>query len=508
MMRSVSDRPGIVDMRDLAYRYMWEERAIARFVSALGVDVVPHPGWRGYAPPRSLVVIVPYDGSGQLALGRPWLEDAERLVIIRDKTRANPEYAPLEDWEWQELQPLFPRAELFDWLDAADPAPCRAAIARALEPMRPISPAPPRINPDIDLPASAWVECTSPRRSARIVAAQLAIRSGRATLIAPGEVIDLATLTPRRPPITLGATDDVTWLPLLPNHRGRSACGIDPIHPIAWRGDRMSVYWSYIGPREVGFMSATDHDYPCGPAKKLWGFENNYPVAIAVTPTGDVCAQTFEHDVTITVGMPIGWHRAGEVDVAMFAPDPKRIAYYAQKAEFVETLAIEDLLDEDNRELAAVVVLGPDERCRYAVDLRHRVVRITGPREAAVGEVVAGPDAGYAIFDADHRIVRRGTGTLLGGWFRHATIDEGGWLWREDLATGERTLLDSAARVACLDPDVEMVVQDAVREGRHDAAAQLRASHPTRAITGERHVVAIPGTRNVLELADSYLRVM
>ena len=66
----------------------------------------------------------------------------------------------------------------------------------------------------------------------------------------------------------------------------------------------------------------------------------------------------------------------------------------------------------------------------------------------------------------------------------------------------------SATRLACVDPDAEMVVQDAIREGRHDAAAQLRASHPTREMTGERYIIAVPGTRNVIELADNYLRVI
>ena len=53
-----------------------------------------------------------------------------------------------------------------------------------------------------------------------------------------------------------------------------------------------------------------------------------------------------------------------------------------------------------------------------------------------------------------------------------------------------------------------MVVQDAIREGRHEAAAQIRATHPTRTIEGERQVLAIPGTRNVLELTLGKLRVL
>ena len=140
--------------------------------------------------------------------------------------------------------------------------------------------------------------------------------------------------------------------------------------------------------------------------------------------------------------------------------------------------------------------------------LDEKVVRITGTGDTKAAESAGGPNGGNNVCAADHRVVRRGTGTLLGGWFRHATIEDGGWIYREDLATGERTLVCSAERVACVDPDVEMVVHDAIREGRHDAAAQLRATHETRAIEGDRVVLAIPGTRNVLELVGDHLRVV
>src|SRR4029079_7670212 len=115
-----------------------------------------------------------------------------------------------------------------------------------------------------------------------------------------------------------------------------------------------------------------------------------------------------------------------------------------QTAEFVAERSVDDLLEEDNRELSPVVVLGPDDAARYAVDLHDRVVRIAYAGTAEVAAIVGGPDAGYAVFDADHGIVRRAEGRLLGGWFRHATIEHDGWLWREDLATGRRTMLCAA----------------------------------------------------------------
>ena len=40
------------------------------------------------------------------------------------------------------------------------------------------------------------------------------------------------------------------------------------------------------------------------------------------------------------------------------------------------------------------------------------------------------------------------------------------------------------------------------------ALAALRAAHPTRTIEGELEVVAIPGTRNIIEIGGGALRVV
>lgn len=504
-----------MDLRDLAHRYVWNARAIAPFIAAAELDVAPAAAWRGFAPPCVLVVIVPHHDPNRLLQSRPWLADAGHLIIVRDGTAdrdllADPEMRALAEEPWHDVLRQLPLHEVIDWWELSDGAPQLAvqrAIAHPLAAARPKQT--PCANPDLELPASAWVSVetafafTLPSR----IAARLAIRDGRAVLL-DGRVPSIELVAPTA--LTVKDLDGApSGLPFAPatSQDHHSAYGQDPVHPVVWRGHRMAVYWWYVGAAEIGFLSATDHDWPCGPAKKLWGYENNDPVAIALAPRGDVCVQTFEHDTLITVGMPIGWHRAGHVDVALFAPDPRRAVFYAQTTEFQER-ATGDLLDEDNRELAPVVVLGPDDEARYAIDLRHRVVRIVGTHGAATGEIIGGPNEGYAVFDADHQLVRRGTGMLLGGWFQHATIEDEGALWREDLAYGERTLLGSTTRCACVDPDAEMVVQDAIREGRHDDAAKLRASHATRAITGDLQHIAIPGTRNVIEIAGARWRVL
>jgi hypothetical protein len=513
------ERPGIVDLRDLSHRYMWDERAIAPFIAAIGLHVAPQAAWRGFAPPRVLVLIAAHDDARLLERSRSWLAACEHLVIVRDsrgdRIVEDPELRPLVEEEWQAALATLPDHAVFDWRDESAPAPCRAAVEHAIARAAalPVATTPPvPANPDVELPMSAWLPWSGPgyRPHAAVVGPRLAMRSGRPVLVdARGDEIDLAM---PRAPIEFDVGDHVPAPPLAAvergvRHPGMRAYGLDPIHPIAWRGNRMAVYWSYVGARETGFLSATDHDWPCGPAKKLWGHADNDPVGVAVTPAADACAQTFEHDVLIITNVPVGWHRAGTVDVAAFVRDPRRVALYAQTAEFRER-ATDDLLEEDNREIAPVVVLGPSPALRYAVDLRHRVVRVRSTHERELAEIVGGPDEGFAVFDVDHRIVRRGTGILLGGWFRFATVEDGGSLWREDLATGARTLLGSAARVACVEPEVDAILLDAIREGRHDAVAELRANHATRAITGDLEVVAIPGTRNIIEIAPDFLRVV
>lgn len=517
-------RPGIVDLRDLARRYQWEPRAIAPFLASARLEVAYEPAWRGYEPPRVVVVIAPFHEPRLLQRSRAWLADAARVVIVRDATGqqdlfSDREMRELLEGEWREVLATMPSADVHDWLDASDGTSPRAAISRAIDRAQAATEAqakaPPRASPDLELPATPWVEWRARGRfeQRRIVASRMALRDGRAIVVDDhGYAHDLATLCP---PTVIAIDDDPANRPARPPsaedrwmHPGYYVGAVDPVHPVAWRGDRMDIYWSYVGAGETGLLSATDHDWPCGPSKKLWGFDDNNPISVAIAPAGDRCAQTFDHDVLLTVGMPIGWHRAGPVDVAAFTKDRRRAVYYAQTPEFVAERSVDDLLEEDNRELPPVVVLGPDDAARYAVDLRHRVVRITYRDDAEVAAIVGGPDAGYAVFDEEHRIIRRGEGRLLGGWFRHATIEHDDWLWREDLATGRRTLLGSAMRVRCVDPTDDIVVEDAIREGRHELAAQLRERVLTEAIAGELCVVAIPGTRNILEIADRYLRVL
>jgi hypothetical protein len=440
-------RPGIVDLRDLNGRYAWNPLKIPRFIERAGLTPAGAVEQR-FAAPQVVIAIVPVDLPELLARSRGWLASAVRVIVACDGAVAH-----FDEAAWDDVLATFPNAELIPWMSPSEQVERAVALAAGLpEPPPPVAVA----TEKRELPPSAWTpfRCESRWRAADVIASQLALRDGRAVLLlGDGRHVDLGALPPE---LVIG---DV-FAPLRPrDHRqlqpGGQALGFDPVHPVGWRGDRMTVYWSYVADDGPCFLSANDHDWPCGPAKKIMGHMDNDPVQIALAPALDACLWRFEHDVTLTSSIPVRWQRAGAVDVATWPTDPLRAVWFVKDERF------EDLTDDDCREVAPAMVLGPDAHQRYALDLSRLVYRIMGKEAVPIG----GPDAGYIVCSADHQVVRRGTGRLVGGWFRWATIEADGAYWREDLATGERTPIAIADRVVC-DREAAAIAHDALHEGR------------------------------------------
>lgn len=534
------ERPGVVDVRDLASRYAWQELAVSSFVAAAGL-ALDGPTRRSFAPPRVLVLVAPHDRPWMVARARAWLADAEHVVVVRDR-REELAGAPAEDVadlaelaamlepEWREaLRGL--SVEVVDWVAATDAA-CGEAIERALAACRRLAPREPTVvDGDRDamerpreaptLPVSPWCELVRDASWAvpSDLAARLAWRGGAVVLLvdhAGGESVTLAHGLPPRLSL-LGAPPgkhvarDATRA-----HPGWEALGLDPVHPVAWRGDRMTVHWSYVArDGERCFLSATDHDFPCGPAKKLYGFEDNDPAQITLAPDATVFAAHFAHDVLVTSAVPVPWqtatHAGGEVEVAAFPVDPRRAVFFAQRTDGSAPRPPDiDVLDEDARDVAPALVLGPTDAARYALALDLRVVRIMSTGEPGSAEAihVGGPGEDYAVFDACHRLVRRGRGRLLGGWFRWATVEHDDAYWREDIATGERVRVAPVDLAFAEDAGVEAVARDAVLEGRYEHALELHRRHASRVIDRDVRAVAVPGTRNVLLVSAHHVRVI
>ena len=488
-------RPGIVDLRDLNSRYAWNALAIPRFVERAGLAPAGEVIQR-FAPPRVVVAIVPVDQPELLERSRGWLAGADRVVLALDGAVAD-----FDDAVWGALLETLPNAELVPWMNAKEHVARALELAANLPAPGPPAPAPEL--PQLDLPPSSWMAytCGSHYAPVGIIASQLVARAGRALLLLGGTLrntdgVDLAALPPELMVGEVFGPDRTREARRL--HPGFQALGFDPVHPVGWRGDRMMFYWFHGPAAESCFLSANDHDWPCGPAKKLLGHMDNDPVQIALAPDISACLWRFEHDVTLTSAVPIRWQRAGAVDVATFPPDPQRAVWFEHDERFT------DLLDDDVRAAAPAMVLGPDAATRYALDLSQRVFRIMGKDAQHVG----GPDAGFVVCSSDHRIVRRASGRLVGGWFRWATVLDAGLYWREDLATGARTPIAADDRAVCEDPELEAIARDAMREGRHADAAKIRDAHPSRTVDGDITVLAIPGTRNVLLVAEHDLRVI
>ena len=482
-------RPGIVDLRDLNMRLAWNPLAIPRFLERAGLTPAGEVVQR-FAPPRVVIAIAPVDQPELLERSRDWLAGADRVIVACDGAVAD-----FDEAAWNDVLATLPNAELVPWMSPSEQGARAVELAANL----PEETQRAHVETDLELPPSTWIPYRSESRwpGAQLIASQLALRDGRAVLLlGDGRHADLAALPP-----TLDIGDIFAPLRAREHRRlypGWQALGFDPVHPVGWRGDRMTVYWLHVTRAGSCFLSANDHDWPCGPAKKILGHMDNDPVQIALAPALDACLWRFEHDVTLTSSIPVRWQRAGSVDVASFPKDERRAVWFVKDERF------DDLTDDDCREAAPAMVLGPDAHHRYALDLSRLVYRIMGKDAVPIG----GPDAGYIVCSADHDVVRRGSGRLVGGWFRWATIEDGGAYWREDLATGERTPVAIADRIVCTDRAADAVAHDALHEGRIAEAARIRAAHAVREVAGDLITLAIPGTRNLLLVAEHDLRVV
>jgi hypothetical protein len=477
-------RPGIVDLRDLASRRAWDTPKLEPSLAAIGL--VPEGEVRRcLRPPRVIVAIASHDAAWMVKRTRPWLSAAEHVIVCRDPGTfvdyaADPDLLDLIDEEWRDATEGWV-AKVVDHLATA--LGLAEAALQALPPRAEM----PLASPVIDeLPVSPWNRYEPERFDFAFL--DRVERRGDEIVIAPAKP---------RPPLTPEeARHQRSWNP------GFLSLGADPIHrPVGWRGDRMHVYWTWEGQ----FFTSSDHDYPCGPGKKLWGYEDNDPVQVTLAPDASAYAARFGHDVLLTRAVPLPWQRAGAFDAVVRVRDPWRAVFYAQDPERDSWAPRpEEITDEDGRDCAPVLVLAPS--LHYALDLSLRVYRVMNAENGDAEKVqIGGPNEGFAVFDGEHRLVRRASGKLIGGWYRWATIEENGAYWREDLVTGERIRMAPIDLAISDDPTIEAVARDAIFEGQFDRAMALRGTTQTME---DIVAYALPGTKNVLLVSKQHVRVI
>lgn len=455
----------MVDLRDLGSRYAWDKLKIRKLIQAAGL-APQGPVKHRFSPPEVVVAVVAFEDMEQVERSRAWLQDAQRVLVLRrhdEEPITDDELREYVEELWQELAAGFAvPLELHDWRTETE---LRATLERAAELAGQLqeSPAPAAPRPLVTLspgPRFEWLprKYGDPLSFAQSLASGLRLTPRGAELDTETATFDLATQTEAIQQDRFGYCEAA-----LPDGRrlvsqrtkeqrgrwllgeqaftayGDVLFGFDGYHPVGWSGHRMFPYWLYLGKTGPGYLSATDHDYPCGPSKKLYGYADNDPVRAELALDASYVAFTFEHDVLLTSALPIRWRQAGALDVADFPRDLERTALFVHDPESPFT---SDLLDEDARDRPPVVVLGPSPSARYAVDLSGQTYRVAGttPNEGRVVPV-GGPEPCFAVFNAQHELSRKASGQLVGGAAAHALVLDGGQYFREDLGTGQRSLL-------------------------------------------------------------------
>lgn len=469
-LKSTSARVGVLDVRDLGGRWFDDAPRVDAFVAAARLQCQAEFE-QSFLPPDVLVVVADFTlGREQLERSRPWLEEAQSLIIVRsydaEASTNDPEFMEFIEDEWRSCAQGFaiPVALLdFRSDDDAMSAVARAReIARSLAPRSlPAAPELPsefRPGPRIEFIPLERLDLRNTCELQRLLANSVRLTDRGPALETPAGT---ALLTVEQASLALDPR--ARWSCVLADGRwltrgtdrlwqldeevltlyGHWPLGFAATQPVGFTGHRMRVFWYYRGKHGVGHLYATDHDYPCGPAKKLWGYADNEPVRCELASDASVVAQHFEHDVLVTSAVPLRFSHADELLVARGPRDFGRAVYFVNDPELGSIPA--DLLDEDARDRAPTLVLGTTARARYAVDLSYQVYRLTRTEsvEATVTPVAREPGT-FAVFDQEHQLVRSGSGRLLGGSSGYALILEGASYVREELSSAARVCLGSA----------------------------------------------------------------
>lgn len=461
----MSRRPavGIIDLRDLA-AYPWSSLHLPKLLADAGLSPGPER-WRSWRPPDKLVVIAPMLRPDLVEMRISWLSAARAILLVLDPEGDLPEedLRALIEAEWQERAARIGCVRSIFQLDPSIPSWLSVLVDRALDlPAESSEPTEPLAPPSLpSYPRGPWIPVDGPLEPADL-APRLCVPGSGPALLGEGQLRDLASPTGaplgRQRPWEAISPDGtrlfdgsgaLTTLSREPLHASLGRVGwptlLDPWHPLGIAGFRCVFHWYYWPGDAIAELCVSSHGWPCGHAKKLWGFKDNCPVTVTVAPDTSAYVSTFEHDALVSSDVPLRWALRGDLAIALppaSVDDPLRALFFCTGDIPAPPGDPLDASDDDQRAFAPPVVLGPGGDCRYAVALHTPTYRIRGETSERIDD---GTES-YAIFDSQHRATRRGEGRLLGGWFQHVTLLARGSLWREDLATGARELLAPADR--------------------------------------------------------------
>lgn len=456
------DSVGVVHLRDLVDRCPWETRKLPAYLDRLGQSVGGLEG-SSFLPPRTLVVLNRAEDLDLWPRFRCWFSWADELLLVVCH------YEPSSVESRQELErqilgnlPDLHVSRLLHWEKGAEaPAPLRLVLEGSNAGMPSPGPLPmleegAEPGPWIDVPLDRLSdpELTWPRWCCRW--------RGTPSLYHPrkGRFLDLRRGVWGEP---VGPISENLFVSVWPdgsrlissNHGGDfsvlnletrslkvfkgpagAPIGIWPGGQVGFAGHRCRFTWLALRDGDGGTLASCDHDWPAGHEKKQYGYLDNEPCWIHLSPIADCYLSVYQKDAVISQTLPVGWRVFGNAWAALSEPsvDPTRALFFTHDGSMGRGDPT-DPEDGDARELRPTIVLGPDPSLRYAMDLQRPVYRIVGQSVILVNEMLEG----YAVFDSAHQPVRYGKGRLLGGWGRSLTGWHDGRLWREDIASSERT---------------------------------------------------------------------
>lgn len=438
-------------------------------------------------PPPITIVVARSLHWSMLETSAAWLRLAERVIIVLDPkddvATEDPDVAELSALQQGELNAAldgrvtFIKARLGALESAIDEALRLARetnITKKWAPMRPLALVP-AVEP------GEWIDWNVPRHSTlplecaevlRLLAPALC-RPNRSPAVLDGlegTRIDLRTGARERVENLAGAAhlwhpiaatpDGKQWLRTTERHAYRMEgatlgplarggygppIGIDPTGQIAWAGGRCHFHFRILTEHGPAFWTPSNHDWPCGHGKKLYGYKDNDPLFVHLAPDVSACLSTYEHDTLLTPQLPLVWRDVGGFAVAERTRGEPRALFFCRSDADDVFPGDPFEADEDARDEYAVVTLGPSKNVRYAVSLEKPTYRLAKDRVERLG----GPLGGWIVCNDEHEIVRRAAGRLLGGFGPWVVVEEAGNLFRENLMNGHREKLGVVEQEIC-----------------------------------------------------------
>ncbi len=468
----MSSRLGIVHLGDLAVGYPWARQRLPVLLEALGWPMDDGPSQRRLDPPPDLVVVAGLGSEGLVTRHRTWLRRAQRILLVyelvgEDELLADAEQAAILTHEHAQVAAaLGGHALSTTWTGTPQStADLRTLLLSFAEEPSMEPRARPRMRtrypePSMHVPGPWRRFQTQGIGGLGGVARVLCTHIDRPAVLdfgsSPPALVDLIDGARLRTGTSLAGA--ATMSPDGRSVLGRGPSGleygpfdgvrhpvesprevpilVDPVLGLGAVGTRCWFSWVRVTDDEASVLAAAMHDWPCGHEKKLYGYLDNDPVRVEVADDGDAFLSVYDVDAIVGSVTAPRWRRAGPALVPEWPPrDPSRALFTCPDWRWAQgrggTL---EGLHHDCRGDAPALALGPDRKHRYTLGLDREVWCIRGDD----GHRVGGPGEGYAVYDADHVEVRRGSGRLLCGSGPWLWVEADGHVWRELVATGAR----------------------------------------------------------------------